>query len=326
MDAAERAIAACEDLAACDVQRRGIGPLAAHARGNLLAAARSIADHPAPRIGIITGFFLLHADPPNCETDGPPGAAMLAAGLTAAQIPCRIATDIYSADVVRAAVASAGIEKIVPLDVVDSVEGAGRRCPLEDVRRRWGSPAAPLSHVVSIERCGPSPDGRPRDARGIDISSRNAPLEDLYRGEWITIGIGDLGNELGMGSLPHDLVARSVPNGGAIWCTMPCDFPIVCGIANWGAAALLAGVAMLRPNVGRAALNHLHPSLSRQLLDAVCDRGAVATGPQGTTPAPRPFVDGQPWLVLEGTHRRIFEICKQVLRELSNSTANTDSR
>jgi hypothetical protein len=313
MEAAERAIAACEDLAAHDVQRRNIGPLAAHVRGNLLPAARSIAGHPAPGIAIITGFFLVHAEPPNCETDGPPGAVLLAAGLAAGGIPCRIATDVHSADIVRAALASAGIEGVVAMDVVSAEAGDGG-LPLEAVRQQWQAGPRPVSHVVSIERCGPSTDGRPRDARGVDISSRNAPLEGLYRGHWVTIGIGDLGNELGMGSLPRELVAASVRNGAALWCTVPCDYPLVSGVSNWGAAALLAAIAMLRSGSGRSMLPPLRPSFSERVLEAISSRGAVASDSAGSIPAPRPFVDGQPWPVLAETYRRIYELCEQALR------------
>lgn len=312
MDVAERAIAVCEDLAAYDVQRRNIGPLAAHVRGSLLPAARSIAGHPAPSIAIITGFFLAHGEPPNCETDGPPGAALLAAGLTAAGIPCRIATDVFSADIVQAAIASAGLEGVVPVDIVSA--GAGDAgLPMDGVRQRWETAQPPVSHVISIERCGPSADGTPRDARGVDISSRNAPLEGLYPGGWVTIGIGDLGNELGMGSLPRELVAESVRNGAILWCTVPCDYPVVSGISNWGAAALLASIAMLRPESGRTALVHLRPSFSERLLDAISSRGAVAADSSGSPPAPRPFVDGQPWPVLASTHQLIYEVCAQTL-------------
>jgi hypothetical protein len=312
MEAAERAIAACEDLAAQDVQRRNIGPLAAHVRGNLLPAARSIAGHPAPSIAIVTGFFLIHAEPPNCETDGPPGAALLAAGLSAGGIPCRVATDVHSADIVGAALASAGIDGEVPMDVV-SAEAGDRGTPLAAVRKQWQAGPRPVSHVVSIERCGPSADGRPRDARGVDISSRNAPLEGLYGGDWVTIGIGDLGNELGMGSLPRDLVADSVRNGAMLWCTVPCDYPLVSGVSNWGAAALLAAIAMLRRDAGRSMLPALRPALSERVLDAIFRRGAVASDSAGSVPAPRPFVDGQPWPVLAETYQRIYEICEQTL-------------
>lgn len=312
MDAASRAIELCEDLAAHDVQRRNIGPLAAHVRGTLLPAARSIASHPAPSVAIITGFFLIHGEPPNCETDGPPGAALVAAGLAAAGIPCRLATDVFSAEVVKAAAAGAGIEHIVPVDVVSAKPG-DHGLPIEQVRERWQAGPAPLSHVISIERCGPSADGLPRDARGVDISSRNAPLEDLYLGDWATIGIGDLGNELGMGSLPRDLVTRNIRNGEALRCTVPCDYPLVSGISNWGAAALLAAIAILKPDVGHRILPFLRPSFAERLLDAVFRAGAVASDGMGSPPAPRPYVDGLSWPELERTYEEIHQVCERTL-------------
>ena len=118
MNAADRAIAEIEALSGEDIQQRNIGPLAAFTRGNLARAAASIAGHPAPSIAIITGFFLVRGEPPNCETDGPPGAAMLAAGLAAAGIPSRIATDQVNARVVRATLAAADPESRIPLDFV----------------------------------------------------------------------------------------------------------------------------------------------------------------------------------------------------------------
>jgi hypothetical protein len=210
-------------------------------------------------------------------------------------------------------VAAAGVEDLVPVDIVDDEALESHDLSLAAVRRIWDSPAGRLTHVVSIERCGPSADGRPRDARGVDISARNAPLERLFDGPWTTIGIGDLGNELGMGSLPHDLVADSVPNGAALWCAAPCDHPIVCGISNWGAAALLAGVAMSEPRFARRAVELLHPSFSKRLLYAVSEQGAVSADSNGGPPAPRPFVDGQPWTALERIHRGIYETCRAIL-------------
>ena len=111
MDAVGSVIARLEALSGQDIQRRNIGPLADYVRGNLARAAASIAQHPSPSIAIITGFYLEHGDPPNCETDGPPGAAMIAAGLSSVGIPCRIATDVSNAQVVTATLAATNLDK-----------------------------------------------------------------------------------------------------------------------------------------------------------------------------------------------------------------------
>lgn len=138
MSAVERAIAEIEDLAGHDIQERNIGPLVAHVRGNLAAAAASITRHPSPSVAIITGFFLADGEPPNCETDGPPGAAMLAAGFASVGIPCRIATDLVNSRVVRATAAVADPAGQIPIDVVSMRENGGDGgAPLREVERAW---------------------------------------------------------------------------------------------------------------------------------------------------------------------------------------------
>jgi hypothetical protein len=316
MNAADRAIAEIEALSGEDIQQRNIGPLAAFTRGNLARAAASIARHPAPSIAIITGFFLVGGEPPNCETDGPPGAAMLAAGLAAAGIPSRIATDQVNARVVRATLAAADPESRIPLDIVSMGETKGDCArPLAEIEALWRQMRPPITHVIAIERCGPSRDGSPRDAAGVDIADYNAPLEILFAaGPWATIGIGDLGNEIGMGSLPYELVARSVPRGEELWCRVACDYPIVGGVSNLAGAALLGATALLRPHAAGAMLAALRPDFAQRLLEAaVREGGAVASHGPGTIPRPHLYVDGQSWPVLERIHRRIHDLCCDAL-------------
>jgi len=313
MGAAERAIAEIEDLAGQDIQQRNIGPLASHVRGSLAGAAESIARHPSPSVAIITGFFLVDGVPPNCETDGPPGAAMMAGGFASVGIPCRIATDLVNSRVVRATVAVADPGARIPIDVVSMREAGGDGAtPLEEVKRAWLASDPPISHVIAIERCGPSRDGHARNAHGDDISSCNAPLERLFlAGPWTTIGIGDLGNELGMGSLPYELVSRSVPRGDRLWCRIACDHPIVCGVSNWAGATLLGAMALLRSQWATSMLDRMMPEFGRRLLEAaVVNGGAVASDRSGAAPRPCLAVDGLPWPVLGHTYRRIYDICR----------------
>ena len=303
-----RAIAELETVCGHDIQQRNIGPLAAYLRGSLAAAASSIAAHPHPRIGIITGFYLAHGEPPNCETDGPPGAAMLAAGFSAVGIDCRIATDSLNAPVMRATLAGAGLAGI-PLDVV-AVGAAGEGAALETVSAAWREPAA-LSHVIAIERCGPAGDGRPRNAMGKDISAYHAPLDRLFQAApWTTIGIGDLGNELGMGRLPPALVAASVLNGGTVWCPVAADHAMVAGVSNLAAAALLGALALLKPLWASRLMDRMTPRFAFQLLQAaVRDGRAVSGGRMASPPRPILAVDGIPWAQLEPVYRRLYDIC-----------------
>ena len=143
----------------------------------------------------------------------------------------------------------------------------------------------------------------------------NAPLENLFNaGPRTTIGIGDLGNEIGMGSLPHELVAHSIPGGDQIWCRVGCDHPIVGGVSNWSGAALLGAVALLWPRAPGAMLESLRPEFGRRLLEAaVWEGGAVASDRSGAIPRTHMFVDGQPWSVLEQIHRQIYDLCRHAL-------------
>jgi hypothetical protein len=316
MDAVDRVIARIEALSSQDIQRRNIGLLADHVRGNLGRAAASIARHPQPSVAIITGFFLEHGEPANCETDGPPGAAMLAAGLSSSGIPCRVVTDVPNARVVRTTLAAADRDGRVPIDVVSRFDGGGDGgSPLADVARSWQEASPAISHVIAIERCGPSHDGAPRDARGVDITKYNAPLERLFSGgPWTTIGIGDLGNELGMGSLPHELVAHNIARGRQLWCPIACDYPIVGGVSNWSGAALLGAIALLWSGRTDGMIDAMHPQFALHLLKAaVLQGGAVASRDPGDIPHPQLFVDGQPWPVLEAVFREIHKICSSYL-------------
>src|SRR4029450_7891752 len=51
--------------------------------GDFAAACRSIAEHPEPKLALVTGFYIPTATPPAFETDGPLGAVFLARAATA---------------------------------------------------------------------------------------------------------------------------------------------------------------------------------------------------------------------------------------------------
>ena len=123
---------------------------------------------PCPSVGIITGFYVPLGTPPAAETDGPVGAAMLAGALTQVGVSCRLATD----EPCRATCAAALQGMDVPLDVVP-LGGA-----VDDTIARWRR--LDVTHALSIERCGRSADGAPRNMRGEDISAFTTPLDDLF--------------------------------------------------------------------------------------------------------------------------------------------------
>jgi hypothetical protein len=138
---------------------------------------------------------------------------------------------------------------------------------------------AGITHAISIERCGRSADGAPRNMRGLDISSYTAPLDELFTaGPWETIASGDGGNEIGMGSLPRELIAQHVDHGETIACVTPARHLIVAGVSNWGAYALLGALAALRPEWRERLLVCLDEKLDQAVLEATVNNGPAVDG------------------------------------------------
>ena len=109
-----------------------------------------------------------------------------------------------------------------------------------------------VTHALSIERCGRSADGAPRNMRGEDISAFTTPLDELFlAGPWQRIAIGDGGNEIGMGSVPASVIGAHVAHGETIACVTPADHLIVAGVSNWGAYALIGALAVIRDGLAR---------------------------------------------------------------------------
>lgn len=248
---------------------RGMAPVFAATRGGLYNAASALAEAPAPRIGLITGFFVPAGDPPAAETDGPGGAALMARGFSAAGLHCRLATDTLCGSACRAGLRAAGAD--IPVDTV--APGAGT----EDITAIWRENG--IDWVIAIERCGPSADGRPRNMRATDISTYTAPLDRLFlAGPWRTIAIGDGGNEIGMGSLPPGLLSRHVPLGDQIGCVTPADHLVTAGVSHWGAYAILSALGMLRPEWNSAMRAALDPDLDRAVVAAMVRDGPAVDG------------------------------------------------
>lgn len=251
--------------------RRDISKLVAFAKGDLEAAARSIADHAAPHVGIVCGFFVRHAEPPSPETDGFNGMAQLAAGLIEVGVPVTVITDAPCAK------AAWAVTKVLPgkvsLEVVDVDAGSVR-----DLRDRLEASTTPITHLLAIERCALGSDGRAHREHGWDISDDTAPLDYLFEDDgwsatWTTIGAGDGGNEIGMGKLPASLIESEIPNGALIAATTKADYLLVSGVANWGAYGLLGALAVLQPERADDLLKHFNARFERDVLEAAVNIG-----------------------------------------------------
>jgi len=233
--------------------------------------ATSIAEHPVPSLAITTGFFIRHAEPPTAETDGLTGSAHLAAGFVHAGIPATIITDVLCAGAVRAAVKP--IPEKIDVRVLPVSEAAVRDLCVDLAKLE-----RPVTHCIAIERVGPARDGKPHREHGWDMTEDTAPLHLLFddgRGKhpWTTIGIGDGGNEIGMGNLPFEMVEKYIPNGARVACVTGCDHLLVCGVSSWGGLGLLAAVAILRPDLKGALLHYLTREWDYKILHSAVYEG-----------------------------------------------------
>ncbi|TVQ36848.1 MAG: DUF4392 domain-containing protein [Geminicoccaceae bacterium] len=233
---------------------RNVTALVEAARGGLARAAEALSE--ARSVVILTGFFIPAAEVPAAETDGPIGAVFLAQALVGRGVAVRLVTDSPCAKVIEAAIDAAGLREACPLDVV-AVTGFAGGEPLAEVEARIQ--AIGPSHVVAIERCGPGADGRPRNMRGEDIGGHTAELHRLFQPPAYCIGIGDGGNELGMGSLPLELIAAHIAHGEVAACRVPADTLVVAGVSNWAGAAL---ALLLGGTVDGAAHDHILAAIS----------------------------------------------------------------
>jgi hypothetical protein len=258
--------------------------------GDFQAACRSIAGHSQPGLHVLTGFIIPSAEPPTFETDGPLGAVFLARAL----YPLRMSVHCLS-EAACARATGAGVAAAVPDHCVicipqtfDIANGPVVRLP--------GVQVDAPTHLIAVERAGPGLDARVRTMSGRDITGLMQRADDLFitgpHGAvlGVSIGIGDGGNEIGMGKIPHETIVKNIPNGDLIHCRVPTDHLIVCGVSNWGAYALAAGVYVLRGVKPPADL--FDPDREREILEVMVREGPLVDGVTGKQTA---TVDGLAW-------------------------------
>jgi hypothetical protein len=130
--------------------------------------------------------------------------------------------------------------------------------------------------------------------RGTDISSECACFDHFMNcASCVTIGIGDGGNEVGMGNVVAALAALDV-----VPCVTSCDELLVADVSNWAVYGLLAWLGYWR---GEDLLDQLEPA---QVMDYLVERGAI----DGITLQPTATEDGLPLSEGEAVIRELREI------------------
>jgi hypothetical protein len=300
---------AIDHLLALDPGRRGIA--AFFEVGGARRAAEAL--FRSRRVVITTGFIV---EPKMAETDGPPGAAVLGRALRTLGAEVSYLTDPEAIPVVAAALRALGeppavqaygegpraaeelLERARPTHVV-AIERPARSRSGEYLNMRghsvgeWNRPIDEL-FIFSDGVTSGSKRGRPaRDRRGAigsdgstSRSKRGWPARDR-RGSVrrpVTVGVGDGGNEIGMGNVRARL-ARQGALMARIAATVTVDHLVVAGVSNWGAYGIVAHLGHLS---GQRLL-HM-PAQERELVAACVEAGAH----DGVTRRREPTVDALP--------------------------------
>ena len=276
-----------------DVGARGVSGLYEPARnlvdGNVCeTAARHLSGLQAgDHVFIITGSLTRASVSPDiAENDGPIGSAVLARAISRgfnaipviivdASIKERVARmvefaglNVVTADQARIATA---LPRFTGIAVMENgaIDDEAARNVATGLLDRY-SPKV----VIACERAGLSADGTYRNALGQDYSDGREKLDYIveYARERAlpTVGIGDGGNEIGMGAVKEAVIAH-IPHGQVLCAEMATDVLIPAGVSNWGCYGIAAALAILTND---PTLAHT-PDAERRLLDFSPTAGLV---------------------------------------------------
>lgn len=243
--------------------------------GDLAAAGRRLAALRVPsRVALFTGFYIASAGAG--ETDGPPGAILLAGVLEALGHQVTLFSDPHTLPALRLAARRRSL-------AATTLDLAGAE--------PWGPPNTGFDLLIAMERPGPTADGTLRSMTGRDVSAYHGPAHVWFeRSPVPTLGVGDGGNEIGMGKLPLAVIADNIPMGRDIACRTATTELVVAGVSNWGGYALAAGMLAC---AGRHDLaGHLDAVAETHLWSEVIPAAGLVNAATGR---PELAVDGLDW-------------------------------
>ncbi|MBE9514611.1 MAG: DUF4392 domain-containing protein [Chloroflexi bacterium] len=253
--------------------RRGISALRNHLPGDFCHDAAAFVlergRHSQGPTIIVTGFYIARAQAP--ETDGPPGALAIGRALHTLGLEVIYITDKHTMPLLASDIVGKN-------EVIDF--------PLADDASSWRFAGHILadfkpSLLVSVERCGLNRNQKYLNMAGEDITAHTARIDYLFSGEKNSLGIGDGGNEVGMGNLARHIPrVETLPKNPAL---TPVARLIIASVSNWGAYGLVAALS-------RLVKRNLLPSVEweKEMINEIVARGAV----DGVSGQRRSSVDG----------------------------------
>tara|TARA_B100001167_G_scaffold174359_1_gene127008 strand:- start:437 stop:1288 length:852 start_codon:yes stop_codon:yes gene_type:complete len=184
------------------------------------------------KVIITTGFYILSAGA--AETDGPPGAIAIGNALEQIGYEVVYVTDNYCYQMMKAISTETSRVIEFPIETLAaSREIASKILETENP-----------DLLISIERCAPATDGLYRNMRDMDITSNTAKIDLLFEKHYASVGIGDGGNEIGLGNLYSEVEASTELVG------FPANTKttklIISSVSNWGGYGLVAAISILK--------------------------------------------------------------------------------
>ena len=188
-------------------------------------AAEKLLQAPKGNVLTTTGFYVAGY----AETDGPIGTLAVAKALEGLGYHGIVITDKYCEGFFE--LKNISVE-YVAIDADQSV--------YEEILEKY----RPV-YLISIERCGHNLENEYANMRGDSITGQTACIDTLFElaaeKKIPTIGVGDGGNEIGMGNVRQVILEKLELNP----CVVTVDDLIIATTSNWGAYALAAYMAKL---------------------------------------------------------------------------------
>ena len=209
-------------------------------------AAEEILTWPKGCVVLTTGFYVNGA----AETDGPSGTAVVAKVLQGLGYRPVIVTDENCKGYFEP-------ERIETVYLSMQADDDSCRTLLRNLN--------PVG-MISIERCGKNVKEDYANMRGISIREHTAPCDRMFElCEVPTIGVGDGGNEIGMGNL-KDVILEKLE---LTPCRIRTDRLVIATVSNWGAYGIASELEAL---TGKTVFSRIDGSHVTQFVEDFLQR------------------------------------------------------
>lgn len=276
-------------------------------------------------IFIATGF----ADRPDidssiAETDGPPGAAFLARALNIAYYAAPIIlVEEKNVKANQSVLEAAGLRCLTPEQAIQATKNrapihAGSVIGFPTDKTEANNKAQELIElynpvaIISTEKGSMNKNGVIHTTRGHDVTEFQSKIDLLIEAATakgiLTIGVGDGGNEIGMGVIEEEIrtnlkyadTCQCLCKGGFAPFTKT-DALVVAGVSNWGCYGIAAMVSIINKNQ-----KVFHNSFMEHEVLLSCARNSFIDGRSGFT---EPTVDG----ITTDVHESIVNILCRIV-------------